>query len=264
MTARILTYNVHRWLGTDRQISPSRIAEVIASCEPDIVALQEVRVGRPRTGAVDQAAALASKLGMDLHFQPTIRMFGEQFGIAILSRHSSKVIRSGRLPTFSAGPTLEKRCALWAVVEIEGQRIHVLNAHLSLRSRDRLMQAEALLGSDWLAHPDCCDPAILLGDFNAPPHSRSYRLLASRLRDAQRANPSGEPQATFHTRAPVLRLDHMFVTPSIEIIAAAPVRTPLARVASDHFPLLAEFRIAKGPGKDRPTEAGREAPVTSA
>jgi endonuclease/exonuclease/phosphatase family metal-dependent hydrolase len=264
MTVRVLTYNVHRWLGTDRQISPGRIAEVIASCDPDIVALQEVRVGRARAGATDQAAALAKTLGMDLHFQPTIRMFGEQFGIAVLTRHTSRVVRSGRLPTLSTGPTLEKRCALWATVEIGGRRVHIVNAHLSLRSRDRLMQAEALLGPEWIAHPDCGDPAILLGDFNAPPQSRSYRLLASRLRDAQTANPTGEPQATFHTRAPVLRLDHMFVTPSIEIVAAAPVRTALARVASDHFPLLADCRIPDRADASGRAAFGREAPVTSA
>ena len=122
----------------------------------------------------------------------------------------------------------------------------MVNAHLSLRSRERLHQAEALVGGDWIGHPDCADPAVLLGDFNAPPQSRSYRLLASRLRDAQLSNPNGEPQATFHTRAPVLRLDHVFVTPAVEVVAAAPVRTPLARVASDHFPLMAELRIKDG------------------
>ena len=241
--ARILTYNVHRWVGTDRQISPGRIAEVIASSRADVVALQEVRVGRARSGAVDQAAGLAAALGMDMHFQPTIRVFGEQFGIAILTRHASRIVRAGRLPTLSAGPSLEKRCALWVAVEIGGRELQVVNAHLSLRSRERLHQAEALLGSDWLGHAACGDPAILLGDFNAPPHSRSYRLLASCLRDAQLANPNGDPQATFHTRAPVLRLDHVFVTPSVEVVAAAPIRSPLARVASDHFPLLAKLRV---------------------
>jgi endonuclease/exonuclease/phosphatase family metal-dependent hydrolase len=243
MTARILTYNVHRWLGTDRQVSPGRIADVIASCEPDIVALQEVRVGRARAGAVDQAAALAVKLGMDTHLQPTIRVFGEQFGIAILTRHNSRIVRSGRLPTLSTGPGIEKRSALWVAVEIGGREVQIINAHLSLRSRERLAQAEALLGIDWLGHPRCLDPAILLGDFNAPPQSRSYRLFASRMRDAQLSHLNGEPLATFHTRAPVLRLDHVFVSRSIEIAAAAPVRTPLARIASDHFPLLAEFRL---------------------
>jgi endonuclease/exonuclease/phosphatase family metal-dependent hydrolase len=242
--ARILTYNVHRWTGTDRQVAPGRIAEVIASCDPDVVALQEVRAGRIRAGAADQAAVLAAKLGMDLHFQPTIRIFGEQFGIAVLTRHTSRVVRSARLPTLSSGPALEKRSALWVAVEIDGCELHVVNAHLSLRSRERLNQAETLLGPEWLGHPDCADPAVLLGDFNAPPHSRSYRLIASRLRDAQQANPDGEPQPTFHTRAPVLRLDHVFVTPSVEVIAAAPVRTALARVASDHFPLMAEVRVA--------------------
>jgi endonuclease/exonuclease/phosphatase family metal-dependent hydrolase len=241
--ARVLTYNVHRWLGTDRQIAPGRIADVIAACEPDVVALQEVRAGRSQAGGADQAAAVAARLGMELHFQPTIRIFGEQFGIAVLTRHPSKVVRSSRLPTLSTSQAIEKRSALWVSVEIGGRRLQVINAHLSLRSRERLHQAEALAGSEWMGHADCGDPAVLLGDFNAPPHSRSYRLFASKFRDAQLSNPNGEPQATFHTRAPVLRLDHVFVTPSVQVVAAAPVRTPLARVASDHFPLLAELRV---------------------
>jgi endonuclease/exonuclease/phosphatase family metal-dependent hydrolase len=242
-TLRILTYNVHRWLGTDRQISPDRIAEVIASCAPDIVALQEVRVGRARAGEVDQAAAVAARLGMDLHFQPTIRILGEQYGIAVLTRHSSKIVKSGRLPTQSTRPSFEKRSALWVSVEIEGQAIQVVNAHLSLRSGERRAQAAALIGPDWTGHPDCADPAVLLGDFNAPPLSRSYRLIANRMQDAQLSNSFGEPQPTFHTRAPVLRLDHVFVTKSIEVLDAGPVRNPLTRVASDHFPLLAEMRV---------------------
>jgi endonuclease/exonuclease/phosphatase family metal-dependent hydrolase len=244
-TLRILTYNVHRWLGTDRQISPTRIAEVIGSCEPDIVALQEVRVGRVRAGEVDQAAAVATALGMDLHFQPTIRILGEQYGIAVLTRHSSRIIKSGRLPTQSTRPSFEKRSALWVAVEIDGQTIQVVNAHLSLRSGERRTQAAALVGPEWIGHPDCAEPAVLLGDFNAPPYSRSYRLIANRLRDAQLSNSFGEPQPTFHTRAPVLRLDHVFVTKSIEVIDAGPVRTPLTRVASDHFPLLAQLRVRK-------------------
>jgi endonuclease/exonuclease/phosphatase family metal-dependent hydrolase len=240
---RILTYNVHRWLGTDRKISPMRIAEVIASCEVDIVALQEVRAGRTKAGEVDQAASLADKLGMDLHFQPTIRILGEQYGIAILTRHPSYLVKSGRLPTQSTKPSFEKRSALWVCTEIDGHKVNVINAHLSLRSGERRAQASALVGLDWMGHPECADPAILLGDFNAPPYSRSYRMIASQLRDAQLSNSHGEPQPTFHTRAPVLRLDHVFVTKSVEVMNAAPVRNALTRVASDHFPLLAELRV---------------------
>lgn len=262
-TARILTYNVHRWLGTDRQVAPGRIAEVIASCRPDVVALQEVRVGRVGSGGVDQAALVAAKLGMDLHFQPTIRVFGEQFGIAVMTRHTSRLMRSARLPSSSAGPAMEKRSALWVEVDVDGWTLNVVNAHLSLRARERLLQAEMLVGRDWIGHPACADPAVLLGDFNAPPHSRSYRVMTARLRDAQLCNPIRDPQATFHTRAPVLRLDHIFVSPSVEVLAAAPVRTPLARIASDHFPLMAELRsLAVAPRRARPLAAAR-APETA-
>lgn len=240
---RILTYNVHRWLGTDRKISPTRIAEVIAACEADIVALQEVRVGRTRAGEIDQAATVADKLGMELHFQPTIRILGEQYGIAVLTKHPAYLVKSGRLPTQSTKPSFEKRSALWVRTEIDGHKVNVINAHLSLRSGERRAQAAALVGPDWIGHPECADPAILLGDFNAPPYSRSYRMIANRLRDAQLSNSHGEPQPTFHTRAPVLRLDHVFVTRSVEVMNAAPVRNTLTRVASDHFPLLAELRV---------------------
>ena len=57
--ARILTYNVHRCVGTDRRLDVARVAEVIAAQSPDIVALQELDVGRARTGGVDQAHRLA-------------------------------------------------------------------------------------------------------------------------------------------------------------------------------------------------------------
>lgn len=240
---RILTYNVHRWLGTDRKISPMRIAEVIAACEADIVALQEVRVGRTRPGEIDQAASVAEKLGMDLHFQPTIRILGEQYGIAVLTKHPAYLVKSGRLPTQSTKPSFEKRSALWVCTRIGDQKVNVINAHLSLRSGERRTQAAALVGSDWMGHPDCADPAILLGDFNAPPYSRSYRMIANHLRDAQLSNSRGEPQPTFHTRAPLLRLDHVFVTKSIQVMDAGPVRNMLTRVASDHYPLLAELRV---------------------
>lgn len=257
-TLRILTYNVHRWLGTDRQISPNRVTDVIASCNPDIVALQEVRVGRVRPGEIDQAAGVATALGMDLHFQPTIRILGEQYGIAVLARHSSRIVRAERLPTQSTRPSFEKRSALWVEVDVDGEKIQVINAHLSLRSGERRTQAAALVGPEWIGHPDCSEPAVLLGDFNAPPYSRSYRMIANRMQDAQLSNSFGEPQPTFHTRAPVLRLDHVFVTKSLEVVDAGPVRNPLTRIASDHFPLLAELRVRKrsGAAADGQAKAG--------
>ena len=45
----VMTYNVHSCLGMDGKLSPARIARVIAQCNPDVVALQELDVRRART-----------------------------------------------------------------------------------------------------------------------------------------------------------------------------------------------------------------------
>lgn len=241
---RILTYNVRRCLGTDGRLSPTRIAEVIASCSPDVVALQELDVGRARTGGVDQARAIAHELGMrHVHFHPALQVMEEQYGDAILTTRPSTLMKAAALPGLSHRPSLEPRGALWASIQIGGHHVHVINTHLGLRGPERLTQIHALLGPEWLGHPACHEPVILLGDFNAPPRSRAYRLIAERLRDAQRQSGFQRPKSTFPARLPMLRIDHVFVSSTIDVVRTEVVRTPLARVASDHLPLLVEIRI---------------------
>ena len=241
---RVLTYNVHRWVGIDRKISLQRTAAVIAGSKADVVALQEVRAGRIEAGERDQAEELAKQLGMDLHIQPTIRMFGEQYGLAILTKLPSRKIKGERLPTASPGPKIEKRSALWVEVTCGRAEVQFVNAHLSLRSGDRLAQAHALMGPDWLGHPDCQKPALLMGDLNAPPRSRAYKLLSSKMRDAQLAIGMQKARPTFHTRIPLARLDHIFLNGEAKILSAEPVVTPLSKVASDHLPLMASLSLA--------------------
>ena len=110
---RIVSYNVHRCLGVDGKLSPKRIADVIAACEPDIVALQELDVGRARTGAIDQAHSIAEALGMQMHFHPALRVMEEQYGDAILTARPSRIIKAGPLPGLAGWLHMEPRGALW-------------------------------------------------------------------------------------------------------------------------------------------------------
>jgi endonuclease/exonuclease/phosphatase family metal-dependent hydrolase len=244
-TVRVMTYNVHSCVGMDGMLSPSRIARVIAQCRPDIVALQELDVGRSRTGAIDQAQAIAEELKMEFHFHPALRLEEELYGDAILSRWPMRLVRAGGLPGLANRFDLEPRGALWVAVEIEGQEIQFLNTHLGLVSQERLAQAEALLGPDWLGHPDCREPVILCGDFNAIPASRAYQRLRHRLRDAQLALNGHRPKRTFFSRYPVNRIDHIFVSQQLQVLGIDVPRTDLIRVASDHLPLVADLQIVR-------------------
>jgi endonuclease/exonuclease/phosphatase family metal-dependent hydrolase len=240
---RILTYNVHRCLGIDGQLSPARIAEVIASCEADIVALQELDVKRARTRGVDQAQAIAEELCMHLHFHPAIRVMEELYGDAILTHRPSKLIKAGPLPSWGSKTFVEPRGALWASVNFNGTDFQIINTHLGLRGPERLRQVDALLGLEWLGAPAAREPIIVAGDFNAIPRSRVYRRLTSHLNDAQSTLASPRLQPTYPARAPFLRIDHVFVSRKVEVLKAETIKTRLARVASDHLPLAVDFRF---------------------
>ena len=239
---RILTYNVHRCVGMDGELDLVRTAKVIAQSRPDIVALQELDVGRARTGGVDQAHAIAELLGMQFHFHAAFMVAEEQYGDAILSTFPIRLMRAGPLPTSRAVRGLEPRGALWVKIQLEGAELDVVNTHLGLVPHEQRAQARALLTEEWLGHADCTDPAILLGDFNATPRHRAYRTLAERLRDVQTGGRRRR-LPTFPARLPMLRIDHVFVSRSVAVSGVHVPRNALTRKASDHLPLVVDFGV---------------------
>jgi endonuclease/exonuclease/phosphatase family metal-dependent hydrolase len=245
-TLRVMTYNVHSCIGMDGKLAPERIARVIARYAPDVVALQELDAGRARTEGMDQAHLIARYLEMDFHFHPAMHIEEERYGDAILTHLPMRLVKAGTLPGLPDKPRIEPRGALWVAIELNGIEYQVLNTHLGLLPRERRAQAEALLGPGWLGHPDCCGPVVLCGDFNALPSSPVCRQLRTRLDDAQIELKSHRPRRTFSGRFPMARIDHVFVDPAIEVLDIEVPDTELARVASDHLPLIAELRFPSG------------------
>ncbi len=241
---RLMTYNVHRCLGTDGRLSPERIAEVIASSTCDVVALQELDVMRARTAGVDQPTHLAELLGMRHLFCATVVHDDERYGIALLARGDLHLHRAAPLSTT---PRREPRSAQWATLEHDGQPLHVVNTHLSLDRGERSLQVAALLGADWLEGRADGAPLVLCGDFNAVPSSRVYRHITQRFGDAQRMTLRRGTHATFPARWPLLRIDHVFVSAGLEVLDTEVVETVLSRRASDHLPLVVTLRLGERP-----------------
>lgn len=241
---RILSYNVHSCIGIDRVHSPERIAHVIAQQKADIVALQEIDEGRPRSGGIAQAPVLASMLGMKAHFNASTQHGGESYGDAILTALPIKAIRKGRLPGFHDRIRVEPRGALWATIDVGGIDLQVVNTHLGVWPQEQMLQLSTLLGHEWLGHPDCRDPVVFVGDFNAPPGLMPYRHLAERFTDAQKAFRDRKARPTFPGRMPTLRLDHVWLRGRVTIENVEVVRTPLARLASDHLPVVVDLDLS--------------------
>lgn len=240
---RILTYNVHRCVGVDRRLDVGRVADVIARLAPDIVALQELDVGRLRTKGVDQAHEIARRLDMAFHFHPALKVEEELYGDAVLTSLPERLVKTGPLPGHPRIAALEPRGALWLEIEVDGRPVQVINTHLGLVPREQHRQAAHLAGPAWLGDPACTGPTILLGDFNATTSSVVHRAITAKLRQSRALAPRASPTATFPSTFPVLRIDHLFVSSEIVVQDVFTPFDAICRVASDHLPLVMDFEL---------------------
>jgi len=238
-----MTYNVHGCSGMDGRVSPRRVARVIASHAPDVVALQEVDLGRRRSRTEDQAALIGQQIGMHAVFCPTITRGDVHYGHAFFSRWPVEIVKRARLPHDPKSWWQEPRSALWVKVQVEGLPVNIITSHLGLGRYERVLQMEMLLGPEWIGKIPENEAVLLCGDFNLTPGSRPYGLAAARLRDVQAARQGHRPLLTFSSMRPFARLDHIFISKSVEVQQVLVPRSELTRVASDHLPLIADLSL---------------------
>ncbi len=212
---------------------------MIAELRADVVGLQEVI--RDDGGSVaDQPEYLASKLSMSVVMGATRPHGGGSFGNAILSR--LPVIGSAMHDLSHA--RYERRGCLRVDVAADGAIVHVFNCHFGRRLRERREQLALL--ADLLAVTDVQGPRVLVGDFNEwhrGPITRGLR------RDF--GPPGSRICRTFPSTFPVFALDRIYWDEDLEGAAFRAHRSRLARVASDHLPVVATLRLRPG-RRERP------------
>jgi endonuclease/exonuclease/phosphatase family metal-dependent hydrolase len=223
-----MTYNIHAARGVDARVDLARIADVIRSYGPDLVALQEVDVHRVRSGTIDQATELGDMLDMTAVFAPTVERDGGHYGIATLSKLPVLEQRQITLPRHVHERT-QPRCALVTRHTWDGGQIELINTHLSTLFRERPGQVAAI-AAEMLG-----EALVIAGDFNCTPWSPAYRILARGLKSATRF------ARTWPAPAPVVPIDHIFYRGRLGVVSAGAWTGGAARRASDHLPIVAEL-----------------------
>jgi endonuclease/exonuclease/phosphatase family metal-dependent hydrolase len=239
----VMSYNVRSCRGTDGRHVPERIAEVIAAHRPDVVALQELDVGQPRSGGIDQPAHIAERLRMHFCFCRAFTTGDAHFGHAVLSRFPLTTVHSGALPTLHGSIGLERRAALWVELHIDELRVQLMSTHLGLLPKEQHAQVDALLSSEWLGDLRCSPPIVLVGDLNAGPGSGPHRQLSEHLRDAWSVAEHRGPRRTWPSPFALISIDHVFVSQGIRVLDVRASAAGGARRASDHRPVIAELEL---------------------
>lgn len=239
---KVLTYNV-------REGRNEGLVDTILTIRPDIICLQEI------TTNSDNWKGLAE------HYNTTHRD-GDDSSNQILSRY--RILKSGLIDT------LPRNRALWADLRIDKDTVRVISLHLrstAIRKEDtqflenheyildderktklhsivsrlvennrhRAVQAEAV--SKFVASTK--HPVILCGDFNDVPLSYTYYIISRGLKDTFSEMADGYAY-TYDTTYGLLRIDNIFVSPSIEVISYE-VYNDMA--FSDHYPVVARLKI---------------------
>jgi len=246
MKLRIMSYNIHRAIGVDRLFRPERIATIIGHYDADIVMLQEVDVGVPRSRRLNLSETLAGMTGYPHHaIGLNVELKTGMYGNATLSRYP--ILESRNIDL-----TIEEKKArgcLHTRFAIPSRRrkeltLPVFNLHLGLSFRERPRQLGLVVRTPEFKALAETDPCIIAGDFNdllkrlAPMLTEilSFDCATNRRKGYQNA------RLTYPSFSPTSGLDKIFCR-GITVDRGKVCRHRLTRVASDHLPVIADLRL---------------------
>ena len=233
-TLRVMTYNLHGCVGTDRRYDPTRTLEVIRQVDPAVLGMQEVRKG---TGQSLEILDMIREMHPEytvLFIRTLVDGRGE-YGNALVSRYPLldhiDIDLEEPLNPHAGGKQPEARRAIFGRLDTGGRPLWVVVTHLALEGGVRKRQAKILIDA-LRRHIDLeSDGAIFMGDFN------EWRWPNAFLRYLDRTFSKHAVRRTFPSRFPLLPLDRIWMTAGLTRHDIRAHRTALARRASDHLPL---------------------------
>ena len=250
MRLRVLTYNIHRAIGMDRRFRPERIVRIVSHHNPDVVLLQEVDHGVPRSKGMDMARELAAELQYP-HYAVGYNAILRKgtYGNATLSRYP--IVRERNID-LTIGSKKRRGCQHTRILIDDPQPrdgsprfVDVFNLHLGLSARERARQLGLLAESGEFAavgHDGAC---LVGGDFNdwlSRLHPVLTGSMAMNFATGREHQPS-RALATFPSFSPTGGLDRVYYRGPIRSVSASRCMLPVSRLASDHLPVLVDFRL---------------------
>ncbi|HEV8580744.1 MAG TPA: endonuclease/exonuclease/phosphatase family protein [Thermoanaerobaculia bacterium] len=242
---RVITYNIHRAIGVDRRFRPQRIVDILKHYDVDIVMLQEVDEGAPRSRELNLAKELAEAAGYP-HFAlgHNVSLRRGRYGNATLSRFP--ILRERNIDLSVAESWIRRGCQ-HTTLELNGtgRHLEVFNLHLGLSARERDKQVDLLKRSHEFSSVDPETPVLVAGDFNdwrsllQPTFTNGFGFgcATERRRGPYRCIP------TYPSFSPQGGLDRIYYRGPLHLLSVHSIRMQVARVASDHLPVVAEFQV---------------------
>jgi len=227
-----MSYNIRNAIGMDGKTDYQRIADIIESASPDVIALQELDSVTDRNNKMDILEKLAGITKMHSLYAPAISFQGGKYGIGILSKER---------PLFRKNIPLPGREEARILLIAEFEDYVVFATHFSLNEKDR--QASVDIINEQAKQYN--KSIFLAGDLNAEPESDEMKSLAKNWKILN--NPK---TPTFPSDKPVKTIDYIAgYTANKQTYSVHQAYVLNQPVASDHRPILADIRLSTDAGK---------------
>ncbi|MGI6520402.1 MAG: endonuclease/exonuclease/phosphatase family protein [Fermentimonas sp.] len=223
---RLMSYNVRNARGLDNVTDYQRVADVINSVKPDILAVQELDSVTGRSNDVNVLDELSRRTLMFPTYAPAIDYDGGKYGLGVLSKERPLSVKRVPLPG-------REEARMLLIVELEGYYFGC--THLSLNKEDRLRSVDIIK-----REAEKLDkPFFLAGDMNSKPDSPEQIALndvfTSLLSPQTNTYPADEPNVC---------IDYIYGYKGMENWSRLTNRGVIEeKVASDHRPLYVEVRL---------------------
>jgi endonuclease/exonuclease/phosphatase family metal-dependent hydrolase len=242
-TLRIVTWNIHKGIGTDRSYRLDRIVQVLRDLDADVVCLQEVDEGVPRSDFERQGERLSLELGYPhAALGLNVRVKDGAYGNLILSRHPLEDVHNVDLTV----PPKKRRSGLVARIRTGPPEGWLLaNVHLGLMHMERRVQVRRLLAHLFEdARPN--QPLVIAGDWNEWANRLVRNVMHEKGFHVARTDARPHEERTWPSRKPFVSLDKILYRDPIRCHHVACVLDEVTRVASDHLPLMVELTTPLG------------------
>ena len=242
-----MTYNIHRAIGVDRRFRLDRVASIIDHHGPDVVLLQEVDDGAPRSNHLDLGRELAKSLAYP-HFAigHNVSLRKGRYGNATLSRYP--IVRERNID-LTVGLKKRRGCQHTTIDAEKAaghpHRLEVFNVHLGLSAWERARQIGMLARSSEFEKLDPHQPCLIGGDFNDW-RSLLHPIFTEILRfgcATQRDPEVDKALRTYPSFSPRGGLDRIYHRGSLRALSATTCRLAVSKVASDHLPVIANYEL---------------------
>jgi len=153
---RIMSYNTHHSEGMDGKLDLERLARVITSQGPTLVALQELDSVTERANRVFQLEKIAKLTNMNGVFAKAIPYGGGSYGNGILSKETPLSVKSTPVPGAERRLLLmaEFENYVFACTHLDGSEAYLDSAYAIIRREAVQWKKPFIIAGDWNCRPD--------------------------------------------------------------------------------------------------------------